>query len=213
MTPATKLPSASEPKPAPELRARIFVYIGLAALAIVSSLWLTKNVDLSVYWYAVTGFFGGSRPAYGPDSGIGYPMEYRYPPVTYLLLIPLKWLPMHAAGVCWMLAAWASGIVSVSLAIRIRNLRFSTLSLVACCAFMLAYVVLAVRYGNVQPFVIAWLLAALALSEAHPAWAGALLALAVTFKIWPIMFLPWFVRKARRRAAIYFFGVFVVLWL
>ncbi|HTU43920.1 MAG TPA: glycosyltransferase family 87 protein [Bryobacteraceae bacterium] len=140
-------------------------------------------------------------------------MEYRYPPVTYLLLFPLKWLPLRAAGVCWMLAAWTTAILSASLAIRIRELRFNALSIVACCAFMLAYVVLAIRYGNVQPFVIAWLLAALVLSETHPIWAGILLALAVTFKIWPIMFLPWFLRKARLPAALAFIVALLVLWL
>lgn len=213
MTPITNPASLSGSKPRPESRARIVIYASLAALALVSSLLLTRNVDLSVYWYAVTGFFSGARPAYGPDSGIGYPMEYRYPPVTYLLLLPLKWLPIRLAGFCWMLAAWTTAILSVSLAIRIRQLRFDALSIVACCAFMLAYVVLAIRYGNVQPFVIAWLLAALVLSETHPIWAGILLALAVTFKIWPIMFLPWFLRKARLPAAFYFLTGLLALWL
>lgn len=212
MTPVSNPASPSATKPA-AVRAGMFAYSGLAVVAILSSLWLTRNVDLSVYWYAVTGYFSGLRPAYGPNSGIGYPMEYRYPPVTYLLLIPLKWLPLRAAGVCWMLLAWTNAMVSVSLAIRIRRLRFSPVAIVASCAFLLAYVVLAVRYGNVQPFVIAWLLAALVLSETHPAWSGTLLALAVTFKLWPVMFLPWFIRKTRRRAAIYFLLVLTLLWL
>jgi hypothetical protein len=65
----------------------------------------------------------------------------------------------------------------------------------------------------VQPFVIAWLLAALAISETHPKWSGTLLALAVTFKIWPLMFLPWFFRKTRRNALFPFAIAFLVLWL
>jgi hypothetical protein len=213
MTPLTNPADAEDSKPRPHLRRRTAIYASLVALALASSFLLTKNVDLSVYWYAVTGFFSGARPAYGPDSGIGYPMEYRYPPVTYLLLFPLKWMPLRAAGICWMLAAWTSAVASVSIAIRIRQLRFNPLSIVACCAFMLAYVVLAVRYGNVQPFVIAWLLAALALSETQPIWAGILLALAVTFKIWPIMFLPWFLRKSRRPAAFSFLIGLLAIWL
>lgn len=140
-------------------------------------------------------------------------MEYRYPPVTYLLLFPLKWMSLPTAGFWWMLAAWITGILSVSLAIRIRRLHFSATSLICCCVFLLPYLVLAVRYGNVQPFVIAWLFAALVLSESHPLWAGILLALAVTFKIWPILFLPWFFHRERIRAAIWFVVSFVILWM
>jgi Glycosyltransferase family 87 len=185
----------------------------IAALAVLTSLLLVKNVDLRVYWYAVTGYFSGTQSAYGPDSGIGHPMEYRYPPVTYLLLWPLKTVSLRVAGFCWMLAAWATAIVSVSLAIRIRTLIFNRAAIVASCAFSLAYVVLAIRYGNVQPFVIAWLLAALVVSERHPIWSGLLLALAVTFKIWPIMFVPWFFRRERLRALSYFAVALVTLWL
>jgi hypothetical protein len=194
-------------------RGTILAYAGVGIIALASSLFLTRNVDLSVYWYAVHDYFNGTRPAYGPDSGIGYPMEYRYPPVTYLLIYPLKWFSLRAAGTLWMLTAWATWIASVSLAIRIRGLRFNALAIIAACAFLLAYVVLAVRYGNVQPFVIAWLLAALVLSETHPKWAGTLFALAVTFKIWPIMFVPWFLRKPRRPVLAFFGLALFVLWL
>jgi Glycosyltransferase family 87 len=192
---------------------RTLTYAALLLLALLTSLFLARSTDLRVYWYAVTGYFTGLRSAYGPDSGIGHPMEYRYPPVTYLLLYPLQWMTLRVAGFCWIFAAWLTGIASATLAIRIRRLRFNALSILACCAFLLAYLVLAVRYGNVQPFVIAWLLAALVLSETDPACAGILLALAVTFKIWPIMFLPWFLRRNRLRAAIYFAASLAVLWL
>lgn len=103
--------------------------------------------------------------------------------------------------------------VTVSLAIRIRQLRFNRSSILACCAFMLAYLVLAVRYGNVQPLVIAWIFAALVLSETHPVWAGILLSLAVTFKIWPVLFVPWFFHRARVRSAIFFVVAFLTLWI
>jgi hypothetical protein len=193
-------------------RNRILIYSGLGTLALVTSLFLAKSVDLSVYWYGVTGYFSGAKTAYGWDSGIGHPMEYRYPPVTYLLLYPLRWFSFRAAGFWWMFAAWITAIVSVSLAVRLRGLRFNAVSVVACCAFMLAYVVLAIRYGNVQPFVISWLLAAFVLSEAYPVWAGVLLALAVTFKLWPIMLLPWFIRRPRIRAAASFAIALTALW-
>jgi len=197
----------------PQRRSWILIYGCVALLAIASSLFLVRNVDLRVYWYGVNGFFAGTRPPYGPASGIGFPMEYRYPPVTYLLLIPLKTMSLRVAGFWWMLAAWTTAVVSVSLAIRIRRLRFDGRSILVCCAFMLAYLVLAIRYGNVQPFVIAWIFAALVLSEAQPLAAGILLALAVTFKIWPVLFVPWFFHRARRRAVVFFSLSLAVLWI
>jgi len=72
--------------------------------------------------------------------------------------------------------------------------------------------VLAIRYGNVQPFIICFIFAAFILSERQPLWAGMLLALAITFKIWPILFLPWFFHRARLRAAAYSIVWLVALW-
>ena len=193
--------------------AQFWLYGAIAALAVLSSVFLARNVDLRVYWYGVTGFFSGTRPAYGPQSGIGFPMEYRYPPVTYLLLSPLCLVSLRVAGFLWMLAAWASATVAVSLGVRIRGFQFSPFALFACLAFLASDLVLAVRYGNVQPFVIAWLFVALVLSESEPIWAGVLLSLAVTFKIWPVLFIPWFLRRTRWRSAAAFVISFVALWL
>lgn len=191
----------------------LFVYGSLAILALCSSLFLAKDVDLRVYWYAANGFFSGTRSAYGPDSGLGYPMSYRYPPVTYLILYPLRLLPLRAAGFCWMMTAWIAAVGTLLLAIRIRGLRFSPNAILACCAFMLAYIVLAIRYGNVQPFVICAIFSALILSETYPKWSGILLAVAISFKVWPILFLPWLFHRPRFRAATYSILWLIALWV
>ncbi len=78
--------------------------------------------------------------------------------------------------------------------------------------FLCAYLVLAVRYGNVQPFVIAWIFAALILAETRPLFAGILLALAATFKIWPVLFVPWLFPRERRRAAVWFGAGLAAFW-
>jgi uncharacterized membrane protein len=101
---------------------------------------------------------------------------------------------------------------TVWLAIRVRGLRFNRASVMACCAFMLAYIVLAIRYANVQPYVIAALFAGLVLSESYPAVAGILIALAITFKIWPVLFVPWLFRRSRRRAALSTVLSLAALW-
>ena len=140
-------------------------------------------------------------------------MHYRYPPVTYLLLWPLSRIPLFWAGFIWMLGAWAAATVAVILMVRTARLRFSPDALVATCAYMVAYIVLAVRSGNVQPYIIAMILAALFLSESRPVVAACLLAIAITFKIWPIFFLPWFLRGRRRMALIWLVPVMLLLWL
>ncbi|MGH9582698.1 MAG: glycosyltransferase family 87 protein [Bryobacteraceae bacterium] len=193
-------------------RKRNLVAAAVILLAIACSLFLAKDVDFRVYWLGVTGFFGGTRPAYGPHSGLGFPMEYRYPPVTYLLLYPLRFASLRVAGFWWMLAAWANASWVVWLAFRVRGLRFSREAALACCAFLLAYVFLAVHYGNVQPFAIAWIFAALILAELHPRWAGLLLALAVTFKIWPVIFLPLLLHRRRMRSAVWLASWLAAIW-
>ena len=42
-------------------------------------------MDFRVYHYGARGVFDGTRPVYGPTSGLGWPMHYRYPPLFLLL--------------------------------------------------------------------------------------------------------------------------------
>ncbi len=191
---------------------RVLLYALLALLAVLSSLFLVKGTDLRVYWYGVRNFFAGVASAYGPDSGITHPMEYRYPPATYLLLYPLPFVPLRIAEICWGLAEWIAAVLTVRLAMRVRGLRFTPTAAIACSAAMLSYIVLAIRYENVQPFVICAIFTALLIAETRPVSAGLLLALAVTFKIWPILFLPWFVPRQRIRAGVWSIAWLAALW-
>ena len=194
-------------------RRRLVLYGLIAGLAILASLLLTRNVDFRVYWYAERALVDGSRPLYGPSSGIGFPMYYRYPPVTYILLWPLSRMPLAWAGFIWMLGAWATAIAAVILTVRAADLRFTRNAIMGACACMLAYAVLAVRYGNIQPYLIAMILVALVLSETHPVASASLLALAITFKIWPLFFVPWFLRRNRRMVLVWLIPAMLLLWL
>jgi hypothetical protein len=194
-------------------RLRLVLYGLLAAVVVVTSLLLTRNIDFRVYWYGATAAFDGSRPLYGPASGLGFPMHYRYPPVTYLLLWPLSHLPLYWAGVIWMIAAWSASIATVTLAVRTARLNLTPQAVVVACGYLLAYVVLALRSGNVQPYLIAMIFAALLLSESHRVTAASLLGLAITFKIWPVFFLPWFLHRRRRPVLVWLIPVILLLWL
>ncbi len=138
-------------------------------------------------------------------------MDYVYPPVTYLLLYPIKWLPLRPAGLVWILGEFCFVVAAVFLAIRSWRLRFRPIAVMACSALMLPYLVLSARYGNVQPFVMAFVFIALVLPEQKPWLAGLLLALAVAFKVTPLFFLPWFFRHSK---AFFFFCLFtLLLWV
>lgn len=193
-------------------RYRLVVSGLLVAVAVATSLFLTRDVDFRVYWYAADAFLNECRPLYGHSSGAGFPMHYRYPPVTYLLLWPLGSISLYWAGVIWMIGAWATAAGATLLMIRAAHLQFSPTAIVAASAYLLAYIVLAVHSGNVQPYLIAMILAAMAISESRPVMAAVLLAIAITFKIWPLFFLPWFLWPARRRVLVWLIPALVVLW-
>src|SRR2546425_7283849 len=57
-------------------------------------------MDFRVYHYGARGVFDGTRPVYGPASGIGWPMHYRYPPLFLLVFAPFAAMPL----------AWAAGL-------------------------------------------------------------------------------------------------------
>lgn len=184
----------------------------LAGIAAFATLLLARNIDFRVYWYGVHGFFSGSRPAYGPHSGLGFPMHYRYAPVTYLLLWPLTQLPLQTAGILWLSGAWAVAIAVVRMTVRTARLRFTRTGILAAIAFLTAYVVLSLRSGNVQTYIISMILAALVWSESRPRLAAALLAIAITFKLWPLFFVPWFLRPERRPVLTWLVPACLLLW-
>jgi hypothetical protein len=192
---------------------RFLLYGLLTALAVLTSSLLSRNIDFSVYWYGAGRIADRSRALYGPASGVGFPMNYRYPPLTYLLLWPLSRLPLYWAGFTWMVGAWTAAVAAVVLTVHTVRLRFSKAAVVAASAYMLAYVVLAIRSGNVQPYLIAMILAAIVLSDSR-GWASAfLLALAISFKVWPVFFLPCFVRRQRRAVLVRLIPAMLLLWV
>lgn len=112
-----------------------------------------------------------------------------------------------------MLGAWAAAAAVVATAVRRLRLRFTRAALVAAIAFLLPYTVLAIRSGNVQPYVVAMIFGALLLSESHPAVSGGLMALAITFKVWPVFLVPCLLRRGRRAVLFWLVPALTLLWL
>src|SRR5579884_1223105 len=194
----------------PKIRTAAVVAL-LAALAALSAIFLTRNTDFQVYWYGIRNFLSGG-PLYGPHSGVGAPQEFRYPPVTVLFFIPVTWLPYRVASFCWTILAWAVCAAAARLAIKQWNLRFTLTGAVLGLILLAPYIVLAVKFGNVQPYLVALILVAILWAETHPVWSGVALAVAICFKVWPLFFVPWLLIRRRRRMLWYAGAASALLW-
>ena len=183
----------------------------IAALAVLSAIFFTHNTDFQVYWYGIRKFVSGG-PLYGPHSGIGYPQEFRYPPVTVLFFLPLTWPPLRVASFLWTVGAWAVCAAASALAIRKWRLTFSPAGAVLGLILLAPFAFLAVKFGNVQPYLVALILLGLLWAEEHPAWSGAALAIAICFKVWPLFFAPWFLLRRRILTLFYACAGSIVLW-
>src|SRR5579862_415334 len=60
-------------------------------------------MDFRVYYYGARGVFDGTRPVYGLNSGLGWPMHYRYPPLFLLLFAPFAMLSLGLGAAVWLL--------------------------------------------------------------------------------------------------------------
>jgi hypothetical protein len=167
-------------------------------------------MDFRVYHYGARGVFDGTRPVYGPDSGIGWPMHYRYPPLFLLLFAPFAMLPLS-----WGAAVWVVLKVGVLVALLRAMLKRAgpQVSYVLSFLFIAPYIVEDFRYGNAQFFVFALTAAALLIARDKPVLSAATLALAISIKVWPMFFVPYLAAKRNWRLVSYTLSFVVVLTL
>jgi hypothetical protein len=159
----------------------------ILAVALGFAFYATRHpMDFRVYHYGARGVFDGTRPVYGPASGLGWPMHYRYPPLFLLLFAPFAMLPLSWGAALWVVAKIAILVVLVQ-----RGLKPATTSVVAIL-FIAPYLIEDFRYGNAQFFIFALAATALLLERRQPALAAASLALGISIKVWPLFFLPYF---------------------
>jgi hypothetical protein len=131
--------------------------------------------------------FDGTQPVYGPTSGIGWPMHYRYPPLFLLLFAPLAMLPLGLAAALWVVAKIA---VLLCLVQAIKKHVPGSAFLISGL-FIAPYLIEEFRYGNAQFFVVALTIGGLLLLRERPALAAASLGLAISIKVWPLFFIPY----------------------
>lgn len=172
----------------------------MVALAFGFAWYAARNpMDFRVYYYGIQGVFDGTRPVYGPLSGIGWPMHYRYPPLFLLLAAPLTALPLAWATAMWTVLKCAALLILVRALWKRLGPANANRSLAWLIPLLLAgpYIVEDLRYGNAQSLVFALTGAALLLLPTLPLVAAGALALAISIKVWPLFFVPYL--AARRQ--------------
>jgi hypothetical protein len=173
----------------------------------------SRPMDFRVYHYGARGVSDGTRPVYGPASGIGWPMHYRYPPFFIFVFAPFALLPLG-----WGAAMWVILKVGVLVALGRSFLsrlgaEFHPSFLLLPFLFIAPYVIEDFRYGNAQFFVFALTAAALLTVRSRPVLSAAGLALAISIKVWPLFFVPYLAAKGNWKLVSYIMAFVVVLAL
>jgi hypothetical protein len=153
-------------------------------------------MDFRVYHYGAQGVFEGTRPVYGQNSGLGWPMHYRYPPLFLLLFAPLTLLPLGWGAAVWVILKiavliWLVQAINRASPYDFRPLSDNAIAALPCILFITPYIVEEFRYGNAQFFVFALTAASLLSARTKPMLAAGLLAIAISVKVWPLFFVPY----------------------
>jgi hypothetical protein len=188
----------------PSVASKIFRRTLVTALVLIITALLSyvaarRSVDFPVYYYSARKMLSRAGPIYGPESGVGWPQVYRYPPLFLVLFIPFALLPLRLAAIIWAaLKFLVLGFLARALFSRLRThgLVLQLLSFLPA----LPYLAVEFHYGNAQFFVFALVAAAFLCLDERPAPAALALSLAISVKVWPLFFVPYLI--VRRRIAV-----------
>lgn len=158
-----------------------------------------RPVDFRVYHHAWREIFERHGPVYGPDSGLDWPMHFRYPPLFLLLFVPFGLLPYTVAAGTW--AALKFVVLERVVRPLAQRLEWGQGSAVWLMPTLLAgpYLVQEFHYGNAQFFIFALVAAGLLWLRTRPLAAALALGLAASLKVWPVFFLPYLAARREWR--------------
>jgi hypothetical protein len=189
-------------------------------------IFIRNLVDFPVYYAAGASLISGRTDLYAADFARGPTMDYRYPPFFLVSLIPLWHLPYPVAAYVWYIvelvgtgaSCWAVVVVlargrhrhdavepqtfvhpeSAEGKERLRQNLNVAPTLGLALLGVAQYYVMALHYGNAQLLVASMLVSALYLAmRGRDLSSGLLVALAITIKITPALFLGYFALKRR----------------
>ena len=170
----------------------------VGATAVLAYLAARHPMDFRVYYYGARGVFDGTKPVYGVDSGLGWPMHYRYPPLFLLLFAPFAALPLGTSAALWTIFK-AIALAGLVMAIVRRFPMPVDRSWWIAILLAAPYVIQEFHYGNAQLFVFALTAASLLITRTHPLKSAASLALAISLKVWPLFFVPYLAVRGDRK--------------
>ena len=179
------------------------------ALVVFFSNPTAHSVDFLVYYRAARVLVDGHGALYGPQSGIGWPQIFRYPPLFLLAFLPFALLPLKTALVLWVALKCAALFFVVKvLAVQTEFPRSGWWWLIPVCVCG-GFLAQEFRFGNAQFLIFVLVAAALWSLRQRPVFAAFLLALAVSLKVWPLFFLPYVAARRQMRVA-FLTGAFAV---
>ncbi len=158
-------------------------------------------IDFRVYYLGSQGLVEGSRPVYGVWSGAGWPLHYRYPPLFLLLFFPFTLVPFRVGAAIWLVGK----VVVMGFLVRGIWRRMDPepglRAILIPALIVIPYLLLDLQYGNVQLFIVALTAASMFALDSHPWRAASALALAISIKVWPLVFVPYLVAARRYKVA------------
>ena len=185
-------------------KTRIILVAAAGLVAALGGLFFIRNlIDFPVYYTAGRSLIAGRTDLYAADFALGRVMDYRYPPFFLLALFPLWMIPYKVAAYVW----YSFSILEIVGCAWLLN---KTIGLTrgamppwawAVVFFAVApYFVLVLHYGNAHLLAVLFLFACCHLSfSGRPALAGLTLAIAISIKLTPVLFVPYFAVKRQWR--------------
>ena len=184
----------------PRVLQALFVILALFAVALVSAR-ATRAADFRVYYYASRVLIEGHGQLYGPQSGIGWPQYFRYPPLFLLAFLPFALLPFKAAAALW--AALKCAVLYALVRALGRRLSFPQTGFWWLVPVFLCtgFVVQELDVGNVQLLVFGLTAASLLSLQSNSSRPALLLSFAASLKVWPLFFVPYLAARRHTRVA------------
>jgi hypothetical protein len=183
-------------------RLRNYLWLGLILLAIFLGLVFIRNlVDFPVYYAAGQSLISGRQDLYAADFALGQVMDYRYPPFFLVALLPLWYLPYPVAAYLWYLFSIAQIFALVFVLQKYLPESPGRNKIGLLLFFSVApYFITILHYGNAHLLSTFLLFAALYLMlQKKEQWSAILLALTITIKLTPALFLLYFAMKQKWR--------------
>ena len=177
----------------------LLILVCSIAIGLLGLLFIRNLIDFPVYYAAGQSLISGRTDLYSPDFALGRVMDYRYPPFFLIALMPVWFLPYTLAAYVWYLLSVLEIIGCVLIVVRVfPSFRGSRILWVIVAFGVIQYFVMALHYGNAHLLATFLLFASLYYAlEQKDLRAAALMALAITIKLTPVLLLPYFALKRR----------------